>query len=364
VVEWLETFETATGLYNLAFVESTMDALDFGLDSAKSYAGGARASLDYSWYCIDGGSDHITSRMEEKIKHKPISRRRVTKLESQPTWLLPVVEVTSKDESGVEKKKAYSQVICTVPLGSLAAIDIPRKELSYVQRLAIRALNYDTSTKVALKFKSRWWEDPTIMKNQPILGGISPGDIPIRTCVYPSYGLGVANTPGTLLASYTWAQDAQRLGGLAQGKDTTADAELIELTLNNLSELHDVPVESFGKLEDHYAYDWHNDPNARGAFALFGPGQFGHPGEETSLFASMKMPAAGGLLHFAGEATSVHHAWVLGALNSAWRAVYSALGNLRNAEQLRADMIAHWGIPDEEDIRHLVELAALAQKFK
>lgn len=99
VVEWLETFETGTGLYNLAFVESTMDALDFGLDSAKSYPGGPRSSLDYSWYCIDGGSDHITSRMEEKIKHKPISRRRVTKIVNQSHWLIPVMEVTSKDES-------------------------------------------------------------------------------------------------------------------------------------------------------------------------------------------------------------------------------------------------------------------------
>jgi len=363
VVEWLETFQTATGLYNLAFVESTMDALDFGASAATIDAG---VNVGFPWYCIDGGSDRITIAMTQKIQAVQAGRillgRTVTAIARSGT----VMRVTSRTAAGQEFVNNYSQVICTVPLGCLAAIDIPRYDLSYVQRLAIRALNYDTSTKVALRFPTRWWENSVIMNNRTIEGGSSSGDIPIRTCVYPSYGLNVpiSNRPGTLLASYTWAQDAQRLGGLAQGKGTTADAKLRDLTLKNLSDMHGRPKEYFGNLVDHYAYDWHNDPNARGAFALFGPGQFGHPNETNSLFASMKMPAAGGYLHLAGEATSVHHAWVLGALNSAWRAVYSALGNMTNGAQLRSTMVARWGIPGEENVTNLVELAALAEKFK
>ena len=166
-----------------------------------------------------------------------------------------------------------------------------------------------------------------------------------------------------MLASYTWAQDAQRLGGLARGKGTEADKLLVELTLNNLSQLHGVPREKFGKLVDHYAYDWHHSENARGAFALFGPGQFGQPAPGSSLFASMKAPAAGGKLHIAGEATSAHHAWVLGALNSAWRAVYNALGKLSPEERIkgRQRLIEFWGVPDEETPESLDYLAVLAQ---
>lgn len=187
-------------------------------------------------------------------------------------------------------------------MGCLADIEIPVDDLSYLQRMAIRSLNYDTSTKIALKFESRWWEDPEIMGGRTIEGGISSSDIPIRTCVYPSYGF-TANgkVPGVMLASYTWAQDAQRLGGLSQGKGTKADQLLIDLTLRNLSQLHGVPVEKFGPLLDHYTYNWHNDENARGAFALFGPGQFSQHELENSLFASVKAPAAGGKLHIAGE---------------------------------------------------------------
>lgn len=39
----------------------------------------------------------------------------------------------------------------------------------------------------------------------------------------------------------------------------------------------------------------------------------------------MNTPAAYGRLHFAGEAISVRHAWVEGALDSAWHAVAEML---------------------------------------
>lgn len=193
--------------------------------------------------------------------------------------------------------------------------------------------------------------------DQPIQGGISSGDIPIRTCVYPSYGLNVPsnNRPGVLLASYTWSQDAQRMGGLAH---SSAVAELKDLTLRNLIKLHGLPENAFPlETVQHFALNWQNDVNARGAFAGFTPGQFGD-----ASFASMKMPAAQNKLHFAGEATSVHHAWVLGALNSAWRAVYSALGNIPNGEQHRINLGLIWGTPDEEKVDSLLQLAALAEE--
>lgn len=272
----------------------------------------------------------------------------------------------------------YSQVICTVPLGCLAVIDIPTNDLREQQQTAIRALSYGTSTKVALRFPTRWWEDPAVMAGLPIQGGISSTDLPIRTCVYPSYGIDhnvpLANRPGALLASYTWGQDAQRLGGLALGPGTPADAESKELTLKNLIKLHDLPENTFEDVDaiQHFAHNWQNDINARGANAAFGPGQFGNPNDPDNLYVNMKRPAPGGLLYFAGDAVSVHHAWVLGALNSAWRAVFFALGKLPNGAQLRTQLATepdwnitndwntpNWGIPNEETIADLEALEAL-----
>ncbi len=57
---------------------------------------------------------------------------------------------------------------------------------------------------------------------------------------------------------------------------------------------------------------WYNDPWARGAFALFEPEQ------QTRLQAAIVAPE--GRIHFAGEHTSLYHAWIQGALESGIRA--------------------------------------------
>ncbi|KAG8999539.1 hypothetical protein FRB90_012052 [Tulasnella sp. 427] len=70
---------------------------------------------------------------------------------------------------------------------------------------------------------------------------------------------------------------------------------------------------------DHFGWDWQHDEYTQGAFAFFGPGNF------STLYKSLTRPAANGHVHFAGEALSVRHAWVVGALDSAWRAVKEVL---------------------------------------
>jgi monoamine oxidase len=62
------------------------------------------------------------------------------------------------------------------------------------------------------------------------------------------------------------------------------------------------------------------------AFALFAAGQF------NSLFNDAIAPAMDDRLHFTGEATSVHHAWVVGALNSAYRTVVEILMTLPDGD--------------------------------
>jgi hypothetical protein len=53
----------------------------------------------------------------------------------------------------------------------------------------------------------------------------------------------------------------------------------------------------------------------KGAAAQFGPGKF------KDLYRNMILPAGKNKIFFAGEALSLRHAWVEGALDSAWRAV-------------------------------------------
>lgn len=158
------------------------------------------------------------------------------------------------------------------------------------------------------------------------------------------------------------------MGSIAgkEPQDRLASKSLIvDMVLNNLADIHGIPR---GKMEevmgplDHVqskVVAWYNEPNARGAFALFGPGQFGQTDKNGfSLFASLKAPAANGRLHIAGEATSIHHAWVVGALNSAWRAVYTACWD----PKLRKELGDKWPVPMEENLYNADKIALYGKK--
>ena len=75
----------------------------------------------------------------------------------------------------------------------------------------------------------------------------------------------------------------------------------------------------------------------KGAFARFGPGKF------SSLYTSLSTPAANGLLHFAGEALSIRHGYVEGALHSAWRAVNEMLPLMADGDKYLANFHEKWG---------------------
>ena len=80
-----------------------------------------------------------------------------------------------------------------------------------------------------------------------------------------------------------------------------------------------------------------------GAFAFFGPGSF------STLYTSLTLPAANGRLHFAGEALSTRHAWVVGALNSAWRTINEILNGpspWSTPEKLK-EFYKKWGVDEE-----------------
>ena len=184
--------------------------------------------------------------------------------------------------------------VVTVPFPVLRHIEITRP-LSFPKQRAIRQLHYDASAKVLLQFNRRFWED-----DDGIRGGGSITDLPIRNIYYPDHGRETGR--GVVLASYTWAEDAQRWGSLAPN-DRVSEA-----------------LEDFAKLHPQAPYDfecgaskmWHDDEFAGGAFALFEPGQ------QTSLFPHVIAPE--GRLHFAGEHASLHHAWIQGAIESGLRA--------------------------------------------
>ncbi|MEO7119178.1 MAG: flavin monoamine oxidase family protein [Candidatus Limnocylindrales bacterium] len=186
--------------------------------------------------------------------------------------------------------------ICAMPFSVLRDIEVMGIGFSRPKQKAIRELNYNASAKILFQTRHRFWEE-----EDGIVGGTTVTDLPIRRICYPSFS-DPANERGTLLASYTWGQDALRWGAM--------DAEtMLEQALEDVAAVHP-------RIRDEYEVgavkDWYGDPYARGAFALFEPEQ------QTRLQASIVAPE--GRIHFAGEHTSLYHAWIQGALESGIRA--------------------------------------------
>lgn len=155
-----------------------------------------------------------------------------------------------------------------------------------------------------------------------------------------------------MIASYAWAQDASRLGAYLNAHNPTTQAprqhggfdELVALTLRDLASLHNVPLGYLaGQLEGAHAYDWYQSAYSAGAFAIFGPEQFG------SVMPYLMTPAQAGHMHWGGEALSSGHAWIIGALNSAFRNVVEIL-DTEGLEDKMAELVRMWGTIDEVDM--------------
>ena len=294
----------------------------------KSYSGGAHEIAE----CM---AKYILSRSPNAITFSS----RVTSIALNTNGSNPRMDVVTNNTDHHQ----FSHVISTIPLPVLRTIDLSQADLSVMQSNALRELNYGPSVKIGLQFKTAWWTTGTDLAGQPlnIVGGQSYTDTPLRTIVYPSFGNVQAGTTTTLIACYCWTEDATRMGALIEKDETT----LLNLVLRELAGIHNLSIEFLrGQLIGSKGWSWSHDPYTmgehsipfqygrhliacrsplppirQGAFAFFGPGKF------ESLYTSLNNPAAKGHLHFAGEAISVRHAWVVGALDSAWRAVHEML---------------------------------------
>ncbi|KAJ4135117.1 hypothetical protein NW768_004734 [Fusarium equiseti] len=339
-IEWLD----GTGWYDQSLTECVLEELDFATPEPVD----GKDPVNY-WWCIDGGAQTIATRMADKIKNpvqfnsqvvaidaqvelrKKKAEERRARLEAgqkvEPEYTGMKVRI---NKNQVIKEKEYFAIFNSTTLGALQRMDLKDAGLLWGTKQAIRALGYGASCKVAIKFETPWWQNDPFKINK---GGIAHTDLPIRVCVYPSYNIKACEgpdwdpkKPAVLLCSYTWGQDAQRIGSLISSETPKNEEQLLSVILHDLALLHAKEKEGWGyqrtldllkeQYQDHHAYDWYRDENMSGAFAYFGPSQF------SNMWQEIIKPNAYGQLYLIGEASSSHHAWIVGALESVVRATY------------------------------------------
>jgi monoamine oxidase len=229
-------------------------------------------------------------------------------------------------------------VISTLPNGAYLSGDLKTNffdNLSFAKARAIRESSYMASFKAFITFKDQFWA--RLGRRFDAGLGVGTSDRSNRQIVYPSYGYD--SKPG-VLQIYCWAQDAERLGALT-------DEERVNECLKGIQFLYpevDVYDSFAGYAPEETTKTWFWDNHANGgAFALFRPGQF------KNSYPTLLTPEFNGSLLLAGECCSVHHGWIVGAMDSAYNAVLNILKQ-NDAQDKIKQMEETWGHLSAPDV--------------
>lgn len=218
---------------------------------------------------------------------------------------------------------SFDYVITAVPFTRVRLWRLP--PYSSLLSRAINTLNYDPSCKVALQYKTRFWEH----LEAPIFGGCGSTDIPgIGSICYPSYKLN-SSGPGVILAEYTF-------GDLARTVAALSDIDHVALVQRAMVEVHgSVAAEQFTGSYDRHC--WEYDPFETGAWCspLAGQQELYLPAYFRTEFKTV----------FVGEHTSYTHAWIWSALESGVRGTTQLLldmGLVDEAKAITSEWMARW----------------------
>ena len=317
LIAYVGTFQNLTSRLFLSFIHSFVDT--FYISSSASYvelAGGnwqlpqALADGLKGELVMDARAVEVQWPGEEAGSRKAMHRGRpgvYVRTVNEP----PVKRgVARAEHRRIEREFTADHLILAIPFSALRFVEV-HPLLDFHKRRAIQELHYDSATKVLLEFSERFWEwdEEEWRKHMPgdyfghnSEGGSSITDGPNRFIYFPSHAV-EGSRGGVVLASYTWADEANRW-------DSIPDEDRYGYALKGLTDIYGPEIKryftGFGQTQS-----WMDDYYAFGEAAVFSPGQM------TSLHPHI--PTAEGPVHFAGEHTSLKHAWIEGALESAVR---------------------------------------------
>lgn len=246
------------------------------------------------FYEIVGGNDRLPHSFLPELQNDIICDERIERIIQNDQGVLLQ---TRNQQTGQYHTFAGDYAIITVPFSTFQLIDvIPYHSISFKKWQAIRELQNQSSVKIGIEFKHRFWEKFQV--------GNAITDQPTRFSYIPSHNIG-SGGPGVLLASYSWSEDAMLWNSLSE-------QDILYYALKDLSKIYGNIV--YKEFLQGISFNWSKNPFSAGCFTLFTPGQ------KTDFADFIRQPE--GRLHFAGEHTSDFHGWIEGAVESGIRAAY------------------------------------------
>lgn len=220
---------------------------------------------------------------------------------------------------------SHSAAIISAPFSVVKFWRMPN--VSDLMSRAIQRLKYANACKVALEFKTRFWEHAPF--NPPIHGGCSTTDLPgVRNVCYPPYGLN-SSGPAVILGEYITNDDADRM--LAWPEEAH-----IQHVLDSVAEMHG-PENVYSNYVSGSRKCWGLDEFEAASWASPMAGQH-------KLYLPEYYKTHNNTI-FVGEHTSVTHAWVSSALESAVRGTTQLLlelGLVEEAQHVTKTWMGRW----------------------
>ncbi|EXJ64231.1 hypothetical protein A1O7_00567 [Cladophialophora yegresii CBS 114405] len=272
------------------------------------------------WRTIDGGLTRLPSAFHPLVDGVTHMNRKIQRVQYNETTRRVTLQWKTKPLDRTFQNASYDLAVVTVPMPLVRTWRLPA--FSDLLSTAIDSYTYTQVCKVALQFKTRFWEH----FENPIYGSCSTTtDIPgIGSICYPSYDIN-STGPGVMLASYTSGDDGLRWPSIPEQVH-------VQYVVDAMAEIHgqvvyDQYTGNYNRrcwlLDQYETISWASpDVGMRKAFI-------------PAFFKTEKGIVMG------GEGTSYTSSWIASALESGVRAATQVLLELGLVDEAKA-VVEKW----------------------
>ncbi|KAJ9607303.1 hypothetical protein H2200_008376 [Cladophialophora chaetospira] len=265
----------------------------------------------------DSGSESFWDTLVDGITHM---NRKIQRVQYNETTQRVTLQWKTKPLDRQFQNASYDLAVITVPMPLVRTWRLPA--FSDLLSTAIDSYPYSQVCKVALQFKTRFWEHTAA----PIYGSCSTTtDIPgIGSICYPSYDIN-STGPGVMLASYTSSDDGLRWA-------STPEEVHVQYVVDAMAEIHGQVVynQYTGKYNRRC---WILDPYETISWASPDVGM-------RKAFIPAFFKTEQGIV-MGGEGTSYTSSWIASALESGVRAATQVLLELGLVDEAKA-VVEKW----------------------
>lgn len=231
--------------YALKIANNITDEVDDTSDNSPSWEYESVYFSSTDWLTVNKGLTSLPKAFSPQVLNRTIFQTAVQGMSWDNETQKMTLEYRNKNLFDIEPETMeFDYVVVAVPFSKVRLWRLP--DYTNLLSRAIQRLNYDQSCKVALHYKTRFWEH----LEHPIIGGCGSTNIPqIGSVCYPSYKIN-STGPGVILGSYVSTVGARSVGSMT-------DEEHVAYVQRAMIEIHgEIAQEQFTGSYDRHCWEY------------------------------------------------------------------------------------------------------------